>query len=184
MNKTILIGAVAIIVIGLGVFLFQSFGSTTTQMTVNNPATLPVAVTSNGQFTIATTTPGSVASGSIQTTDFINDPAMVKDPINLGYYYLGYHMPEGIADPTATTNPPYIISYISATNYFNISLLQEPIGPVRIEAEQYLMTHLGITQNQMCRLDYMVSVPDRVNSQYSGINLGFSFCPGATVLPK
>ena len=104
--------------------------------------------------------------------------------INAGYYYLGYHMKEGFPDPTASDNPPYVISYIDSTQYFNIALLQEPIGSVREEAQQYLMQHLGISQDQMCRLNYMVSVPDRVNSQFSSKNLGFSFCPGATVLPK
>lgn len=121
---------------------------------------------------------------AISTTNFIADPATVKDPINAGYYYLGYHVNEGVPDPTATDNPPYVIEYIAETNYFNIALLQEPIGEQRLAAEQYLMARLGITPDQMCRLDYMVSVPDRINSYYSGKNLGFSFCPGATALPQ
>ena len=122
----------------------------------------------------------------ISTVDFIADPMTVKDPSNPGYYYLGYHYRanEGVVDATATDNPPYIIEYIAETHYFNISLLSEPIGELRQEAEQYLMTRLGITQDQMCQLDYMVSVPDRVNSYYSGKSLGFSFCQGATALPR
>ncbi len=120
----------------------------------------------------------------VRVTNFLKDPATVQDPINAGLYYLGYHINEGFPDATATANPPYIIEYISATQYFSIALLQEPIGTVRAVAEQYLIEHLGITQSQMCQLNYTLSVPNSVNSQYAGKDLGFSFCPGATVLPQ
>ena len=121
---------------------------------------------------------------AIQTKDFVKDSATVKDPINSGYYYLGYHVYQGVSNPTITENPPYDIEYINATQYFNISLLKEPIGKVREEMQQYLITHLGISQDQMCQLNYMVSVPSRINAMYTGENLGFSFCSDATLLPK
>ncbi len=196
MNKIWLISIGAIIVVGLIALAFWLTSPKSPAPATNSPSgqnVLPVA-NSVGNTTAVNTstnfTSGTILSlpavdgGTIQVNNFINDPATAKDPINHGYYYLGYHVNEGISDPTATDNPPYIIEYISATQYFNIALLQEPIGPVREEAQQYLMTHLGISQDQMCRLNYMVSVPERVNSQFAGINLGFSFCPGATVLPK
>ena len=44
------------------------------------------------------------------------------------------------------------------------------------------MQHLGISESDMCRLSYMVSVPNRVNTIYAGQNLGFSFCMGAVAL--
>ena len=190
MNKYLFLGIGTIIVIGLFALAFWFSGSQTqTQIENGQNIRLPVA----GPISQSTATPSdqdttisitSVDGGTIQTINFIADPATAKDPINAGYYYLGYHMNEGFPDPTASDNPPYVISYIDSTQYFNIALLQEPIGSVREEAQQYLMQHLGISQDQMCRLNYMVSVPDRVNSQFSSKNLGFSFCPGATVLPK
>lgn len=176
-------------VIGLIIFAswFASSNGQAPTPSGNQPASLPIA----GSITQVTPSSGSsgmsVASangGTIQTKDFMEDPATVKDPINPGYYYLGYHVYEGVSDPTATENPPYIITYINATQYFNIALLQEPIGSVREEMQQYLTVHLGISEDEMCGLKYMVSVPNRVNSQFSGRNLGFSFCPGATPLPK
>ena len=102
--------------------------------------------------------------------------------MNPGYYYLGYHYANGTSDPTASNDPPYLIEYISTTQYFNISLLHEPLGQIRQQAEQYLMAHTGLTQNQMCQIKYMVSVPSSVNQVYAGTNLGFSFCPGAVQL--
>ncbi len=163
-------------------FTFAGPRTQTADSSTNQNVGLPTAASVPQPNSLATGSGGT--SSTVQTNNFITDPTTVKDPINTGYYYLGYHVSEGVPDPTATANPPYIITYISTTHYFNIALLQEPIGSVRLQAEQYLMNRLGITQAQMCQLDYMVSVPDRVNSQFSGLNLGFSFCPGATVLPQ
>lgn len=191
MNKTLLI-TIGVIFIALGALVFWLVGSkqqsqTSPSTTQTQPVGLPVAGDATQTQNPSQETLMSVATnngGAIQTTNFMADPATVKDPINPGYYYLGYHQNEGVADPTATANPPYIIMYLSTSQYFNISLLQEPIGDTRAAVEQYLMQHLGITQSQMCELKYLVTVPDDVNSHYSGENLEFSFCPGATVLPQ
>jgi hypothetical protein len=179
MNKTTLIvGGILLVGMLFGLAYWLGGGSQKKSgETKVGQVGLPVAPAANGSFTTATTSP-------VTQTNFLSDPTTAQDPINPGYYYLGYHVSEGVPDSTATENPPYIITYISATHYFNIGIFQEPIGPVRLAAEQYLMARLGISQSQMCKLDYMVSVPDRVNSQFSGLNLGFSFCPGATILPK
>lgn len=112
--------------------------------------------------------------GTMAVLDFLNDPETVVDPNNSDYYNLGY-----LVDTS-----PYLITYIASTQYFNIVLLREPIGETRERAEQYLMQHLSISAADLCKLDYTISTPTFVNSQYGGINLGFSFCPGATVLPK
>ena len=197
MNKIWHIAVGAIIVAGLVGFTLWVTGSGN-QPSASQPdgqnVGLPVAgsvgnttTDVNGSTTATSEAVMSIAGaggGVVETNNILADPAVVKDPINSGYYYIGYHVNEGVPDTTATNNPPYVITYIGATQYFNIALLQEPIGTVREEMEQYLMTHLGIPQSQMCRLNYMVSVPDYINSFYSGKNLGFSFCPDATVLPK
>lgn len=189
MKKTILIVSLAfVLVIGVGALIVWLFGRTAPATTSpsTGSVTLPNAGPSAQQSGTSTDliTINGTAGNSIRTKDFLADPAAGEYP-NTGYYYLGYHTAtEGTSDPTATSNPPYLIEYIATTQYFTIELLQEPIGSVRAAAEQYLMAHLGITQNQMCRLNYMVSVPDRVNSQLASRNLGFSFCPGATALPK
>lgn len=199
MKKTLIISIGAIIVIGLFALAYQLTGPPSTQTQTNSSAVgqnadLPVvnsvlqniatttAVSGFAQGTVMTV--AGVGGGTIQTVNFMNDPATVKDPINSSHYYLGYHVNEGVPDQTASDNPPYTITYISETQYFNVALLQEPIGIIRKEAQQYFMARLGISQDQMCRLNYMVSVPNRVNSQFSGRNLGFSFCPGATKLPE
>ncbi|MHB8860130.1 MAG: hypothetical protein ACYC48_00120 [Minisyncoccota bacterium] len=193
--KKIILGIGIVVVLGLFVLAYQLTAPSSQSPATGSPATekenvgLPSApsaiqATSSVSSLEAGMSIAGSGGGAIQTLNFISNPTTVKDPINPGFYYLGYHQYEGVPDPTVTTDPPYVVAYESDTQFFNIALLQEPIGPVRGEMEQYLMTQLGITQAQMCQLNYMVSVPYRVNSQFSGMNLGFSFCPGAVVLPK
>ena len=157
----------------------QDGGSVTLPASGNVPGS--VSGSSRGQISFSVTGAGGTV---IPTRDFLHASTTGEYP-NAGYFYLGYHTAgAGAVDTTATDNPPYLIEYISATQYFNIGLLSEPIGTTRLTAERFLMTNLGISQDQMCQLSYMVSVPNSVNSQFAGKNLGFSFCPGATPLPK
>ncbi len=127
---------------------------------------------SNGSNQATVTSVTTFNGGKIQTKDFLNDPETRKDPINTGYYYLGPY--DG--------SLPYSIEYIASSQYFNISLLQQPIGPARVDAEKYLMDHLGISAQQMCTLKYSVSVPVSVDQKHAGVDLGFSFCPTAIPL--
>lgn len=119
---------------------------------------------------------------TIQVKDFKGDPVTVQDPVNKGHYLIGPHPYEGVPDPTASDNPPYIIEYIDADGSFTISLRAEPISKTRLDVEKFLMQHLGLNESQMCQLKFTISVPNFVNSYYAGTDLGFSFCPGATPL--
>ncbi len=181
-------GILVLAAIAIGVWLLF-FADTTT---------LTPSGAQNTGFPIASSTPGttvtpsgsgvtvaSPAGGNVVTTkNFLIDPMTVQDPVNPGYYYLGYHAKEdGVEDSTATEDPPYIILYIDADQSFTVELLHEPLGDTRKEAQDYLMTHLGITEREACVLQYSVRVPNSVNSFYAGQSLGFSFCPGATELP-
>lgn len=139
----------------------------------------PIAssTTQTGQNTLTLKT---AVGKSIVVKNFLSDTKTVADPVNQGHYYLGNHFPFDSTPPT--TMPTYIIEYISPTQFFNIALIKEPIGKERMQAEQYLLSELGITKEDMCRLNYMVSVPVDVSEYYAGINLGFSFCPQSTPL--
>jgi hypothetical protein len=190
MKKIIIIGISALVIVGFVVAFWISNSKTpSTNTTDTQNVDLPIS----GSTDQNPSTPGQgsdllsltgVDGSVVRTLNFIKDPMTARDPINPGYYYLGYHVNEGVKDATATENPPYTIQYIASTQYFTVTLLQEPIEAVRRQAEQYLMTHLGVPQNDLCRLKYIVGVPWRVNQVYASRNLGFSFCPGATLLPQ
>jgi hypothetical protein len=113
--------------------------------------------------------------------NFLQDSDTKADSNNPGQYFLGNSIDP--TNPSASATPPYVIEYISSTQYFNIAILQEPISAGRKEAEQYLMTKLNITPTQMCNLNYTVSTSVGVDPTYAGQSLGFSFCPGAIQLP-
>lgn len=182
MNKTLLI-ILSLVAVILGVLMLWYFFSRTVGPVQEAPTNvgLPIAPQNAGstssskliqkqQLSLAVT-----SGGSITVLNFLDDPEIVADPVNSGYYDLGY---------STTNTPPFMITYIATTQYFNIELLQEPIGQTREFAQQYLEQHLGISESDLCRLRYTVSAPSNVSSLYGGASLGFSFCPGATVLPK
>ncbi len=124
---------------------------------------------------------------AIATNDFVHNGITIPDTVNSGRYLLAGNLGYCMSDPQecqagATTD--FNIFYDSTNGSFTIALLKEPLGQVRFEMEQFLMKTLGITQEDMCRLNYYVGTVSDVNPLYADRNLGFSFCPGATVLPQ
>lgn len=191
MKKTLIIVLVLALFGFIAFWAFVSFGPKPNitggpsggSSTLPTSSNVPISTFGNPAQVTSTTIAGSGGT-VISANDFLNASTTGEYP-TAGYFYLGYHTPDTrVVDTTATSSPPYLIGYIAATQYFGIELLSEPIGTTRATAEQFLMANLGISQSQMCQLSYMVTVPNSVNSQFSGKNLGFSFCPGATTLPK
>lgn len=172
----VLIGVTLIVLIGILVYTLISPSGTSSTPFPNNQQ-FPITNSPSGQN--ATSIELQTATGTIVVRNFLQDPQSKADPVNDGHFQLGTYI-----DPTDSTAPdvPYNIEYIASTQYFIIVLYQEPIAEARQEAEQFLMNHLGITEEQMCQLKYMVSVPNRVSSYFAGTSLGFSFCPGAVPL--
>ena len=189
MNKKIFI-IIGLIFIGIVVSLFALFRNPNTQPPIIQEPTAKPGIQDNGGIsTTPNASPGSsnnntltittATGGTIQTRNFKNDPETFKNPLIKGYYSLGFHFVDGQGE-----NIPYVIDFIEETDYFNIVLYQEPLGQSRKKAEQHLMEQLGISQNEMCELQYMVSVPDNVSGFYTSRSLGFSFCPGSVVIPE
>lgn len=181
----VLLGLISFwIIVGFGPKSISTSGPSGGNVALPTSGNIPAPTPNNSVQGQSSFTIMGTGGTTIPTRDFLHAPTTGEYPTP-GYFYLGYHAGSaGVVDKTATSSPPYLIGYISSTQYFNIELLSEPIGTTRLAAEQFLMNNLGISQSQMCQLNYMVSVPNSVNSQYAGKNLGFSFCPGATVLPK
>ncbi len=124
--------------------------------------------------------------GTTSTLDFINNGTTFEDAANPGNYYLAgtseYCQPDGSC-PTAGPSENFTILYYGGDSSFIIGIMTEPLGQVREEAEQYLKEILGITNEEMCKLNYTIGSSAYVNQTYGGENLGFSFCPDAVLLP-
>lgn len=144
-----------------------------------SPIDFPIVGSGMGSSDSRGTTMTVGQEGQIEVNDFLKSPNTFEDPENPGSYYLGHQPPADGEQDTAL----FHIIYMKDGEYFNVVLNQEPIGESRRAAENYLMSALGISQQSMCNLMYTVSVPNHVNSQFSGTNLGFSFCPNAVPLP-
>ncbi len=195
MNKKLIVGILSSIVLVTVLtatwFFFFTSGQQSTVPSAGNSSPQP----SSDGFTPASTTysgssniavPG-LNGGSVTVSDFIHNGVTIPDAANNGQYLLAGNLGYCVTDTQqcqAGTATDFNIFYNSTDGSFTIALLKEPLGQVRIEAEQFLMTTLGITQDDMCRLNYYVGTTSNVNPLYSGQNLGFSFCPGTTVLPQ
>jgi hypothetical protein len=173
MKKTLLLLAIALLTLGILAVAFVALRPQPQEPLPPDAVSFPGAGTGPG--TVFTREILLANGAPLETHDFLSDPATVEDEVNPGYYYLGY----GPADSSAS----YHIEYVEETQYFNVELLQEPLGESRKAAEAYLQRALGIANDDMCALNYALGVPNSVNGQYSSMNLGFSFCPGAVVLP-
>lgn len=144
----------------------------------------PQSASSSAQMTITIQ-----GNATIQVNDFVHRPETKEDAANPGNYMLagnlGYCLQDQRACQAATTTENnFSIYYYGQSQTFYINLLKLPLGKAREDAEQFLMTMLGITdKQQMCNLKYSVGVTRYVSEDYAGDNLLFSFCPGETLLP-
>lgn len=77
----------------------------------------------------------------------------------------------------------FSIVYFESENAFAITLLSLPLSSARSTAEENLLQQLGIAAQDACALAISVSVPYTIDDDYSGRELGLSFCPGAVPLP-
>lgn len=123
----------------------------------------------------------------VTVKDFIHNGETVADVVNPGSYVLagslGYCLADGSCPHGADTDD-FSILYSESTQFLRIILLKEPLGSVRESAERFIIDRLGITEQEACSLKYVVGTPYWINAAYDNKNLGFSFCPDATVLPK
>lgn len=186
MNRYLLLGLGILLLIFLGVGVFIALQAHN-QVMVNSSPSFPTASTTSTSATGTNTgVTVSTQDGSVVVKDFIHNGVTVQDGANQGNYYLagnvGYCNADGTC-PSGAKSDEYSVVYFSQDKSFIVNLIKEPIGQARLDAEQFLMTQLGLTQSQMCDLKYQVLTTSDVNDLYAGKNLGFSFCPGATKLP-
>ena len=125
--------------------------------------------------------------GPVATLDFINNGITGADPQNPGTYYLAGSacVPQATYPgcPSGASTTSFDIKYDAGPQFFTVTLLAEPLGAARDEAERFMLNALGTTGDKLCTLYYYVGTTEDINPQFTGKNLGFSSCPGATALP-
>lgn len=103
-----------------------------------------------------------------------------KQRIDQGEGYYHYRLTTN--QETLGPDAPYDIIY-DGDGSISIGIFKEPLKDTRKAAEAELLRLVGIDEAEACSLVIMVFVPVSVNSQYSGNDLGLSFCPGSVTLP-
>lgn len=198
MSLTRILVAVLLLAITVSVLwiVFKPNPSDTT-VPAGPTVTLPVggSVTSGGSNTTpvaSTTAPRQTrvvadARGiALETRDFLKDETVRPDRSTPGRYLLAGNLGTCIGDQAACQAGavvPFNIFFNEVSQVFSIGIADEPIGDNRRLAEQTLEKLLGLGQPEMCRLKYYIGTSEQVNKAFGGRNLGFSYCPGATVLP-
>lgn len=187
MNKKLIVGIVALflgIIIATLVWSFY-FAPKPVSTTPDTPITLPaggsVNVTPIDQTetqspNISTIPVSTQEGGTVDVNDFTKSALTTPDRSNPDNYRL-----TGDALVPSTN---FDIYYIGSSKAFVITLTKEPLGQARLDMEQFMISALGIGEQQLCSLNYYVGTTRYINERYSTKNLGFSFCPGATLLPK
>jgi len=189
------IGIVFFGTIVVGVVWYLMSPSTVVTQQSPSTATLPISgsasfpVTSSGSDTEAPVSKMDLTlqdGTSVIVNDFIHNKITLPDIANAGWYMLAGNLGYCLSDQQkcqAASAADYTVSYNSAQQSFLITLA-EPIGQARLSMEAFMIKTLGLTEQQLCNINYLVSVTRYVNTQYAGKNLGFSFCPGAVKLPQ
>ena len=186
MKRYLILGIVILVLIFIGagaVIVLQAHK----QVVANPSPSFPIASSTNASGTgVSTVTIATQDGNRVVVKDFIHNGVTAHDTQNPGNYYLvgavGYCNADGTC-PSGAPSDEYNVVYFSQDKSFIVGLIKEPIGLARLDAEQFLMTQLGLTQAQMCNLKYQVLTSSDVNDFYAGENLGFSFCSGAVKLP-
>ncbi len=198
MNRITLI-TVSIVVLGALAFgLYVLFAISNNQATTGGVHSGASNLPASGSVSSTTLSVGSVPDNKLVVTargteaplvvnNFLKNGVTVEDIENPGIYYLagsvGYCLKDGTC-PAGAAAENFIVAYDASLQFFTISLTKEPLGTARADAEQFLLKTLGISQTDLCNIKYFLSTTSSVNPFYAGQNLGFSFCPGATVLPQ
>jgi hypothetical protein len=123
----------------------------------------------------------------IPVKNFLLNGTTVADVVNPGFYVLAGKLGYCLADGTCLSGAPttqFFIWYNVHSQFFYIILLERPLGAARRAAELFLQESLKVVESDLCRLNYTVGVPLRVDAGFSGQELGLSFCPGNEYLPE
>lgn len=199
MNTKLIIWIVGIFlgVIVVTVLWYVIFAPKAAPQTSQPSASLPISgyISPGSSSSPSATTTQSVPTmtlvtqngSSVVANDFVHNGVTIPDTANTGRYLLAGNLGYCSSDPQKCQAAPSVnfnVYYNSAVQSFTIALLNEPLGQSRLDMEQFMLSTLGLTQLQLCSLNYYIGTTYLVNTAYSDRNLGFSFCPGATVLPK
>lgn len=149
----------------------------TTPTTVETPQPVPSFEAFNGNAPVLSTNSERVNVKGRDGTDIsVLDFRQAKKTTNLGDGF--YHIDGGNVD----TDLPYSILYNETDYSYSISLEASPLSSTRQRVSNDLLTMLGISATEACKLNVYVGVTYDIDQYLSGQNLGLSYCPDSVPL--
>lgn len=183
MNRPLLILGAVVLVIAIIVAGYLYFAQSPAGVSSQNASTTNPFGTPAGGVTPAGSSPSSSAfqvplsnGTSVAVPDFTKTNQPDWAGTTSGYRVAG-------SEQAGQGGAGFQILYYPGDGSFNVVLLDEPIGQMRLAAESALREALGLSSADLCKLRIQVSTLISVNETYAGQSLGLSFCPGAVKLP-
>lgn len=179
-----------LLIFGLGILYFFSFGSNATETNTANEgassATFPFFGTKDDRGSVSTASQGvpvqsantlevrTVTGDILFVEDFTKDPDVIAESDNRVFYILYPNVTS-----TNASEFDYEINYFPSDRSFSVILAGEPLAEVRRKAADDLAQRIGISPKELCSIVATVQTPRWVNEYYADKNLGFPGCPGA-----
>lgn len=179
-----------LLILGLSVLYFFSFGSNATKTTIVNEdpfsAAFPFFGTKDNRGSVSTASQGvpvqssntlevrTVTGDILFVEDFTKGPDIIAEPDNRVFYVL--------YSSVTSTNPSefdYEINYFPSDRSFSLVLAGEPLAEVRRKAADDLAKRTGLSPKELCSIVATVQTPRWVNEYYADKNLGLPGCPGS-----
>lgn len=128
----------------------------------------------------ATATAGTLTlqtrdGGYVSVQDFT--AGLASSRIGPSVYYQLTHNQD-----TQGSRAQFDITFGLTDSSISIGLFKHPLRKSRLAAERALRRFFPLSNAALCRLKTAVSVPFSIDADYSGRELGLSFCPGAVRL--
>jgi hypothetical protein len=166
----IVISIVVVILVALGIFLIvkQNGSNGTGDITTG---TLPPNSTSTPQPPIAAPTSTMIVIGTNQGTVSVSN-----------FYKSAAYITQDKQTVVLQQDSRYDIEYNVGDSSFGIAILSEPLEAVREAAEAALLSKLGISKQDACKLTVYEGVPASVSDKYVGQSFSLSFCGAPSTL--
>jgi hypothetical protein len=104
-------------------------------------------------------------------------PTQNDEPVETNNVYL--HPAENLSNNGVgfVSNNDYYVSFYPDDRSFTVTIQNSNLKDTREKAETAFLQALGITQEQACRLNVSLYVPEFISAKNSGQDFGLSFCP-------
>ncbi len=183
MNRKLIFVVIAILICGIGAFLWSTkapknidnqnnstglFPSNTSNSNTTSNKLLAIKTRSGNTFTVKDFTEGTAGQQVSETPGDIQ-----FDLTPYPEYVPGQPYPSHAFD----------IVFNKLNSEFIVTINSEPLSSSRKQAGLYLKNLLEISDSQLCELNSVVTVGNELSEQFSATNLGFNNCVNAVQLP-